>query len=234
MRFKYSGAFVRQMAAGLIIAGQLGFAVGLGSALDGPIGFFSAALMVTAMLLGVERQGYIIPCSFALTLGGLAALLHDLLPSSGLDDTLFALVCTITGLGCLFFRTNGLRTEYMGLTSLLALLVYAEYSAFDASTAALLFGESGHAATLLQLWGGKIVVWMGMIAVAALAGLRATGHILRWLRSSVRLFLSCCPSPARRLSSCCLPGSGWGGVRRQLSAFSRSSGPLAAFIMICH
>ena len=174
LRFNYAGPFVRQMAAGLIIAGQLGFAIGIGSALDGPIGFFSAALIVTALVLVLERHGYIIPCSFALTLGGLAALLSDLLPAlfpaTGLDDALFALVCSMTGLGCLFFRTNGLRTDYIGLTSLVALIVYAEYSALKTSTAATLFGESNSGFTMLQLWGGKIVVWAGMIAVAALSG----------------------------------------------------------------
>ncbi len=171
LRAKYSSPFLRQMGAGLLVAGQLGFAIGLTGVLDSTLGGVISCSAVALLTIFIERRGLAGPTTLGVTLCGLVLFLFDI-PSSSLtqwNDVLFAAICVSFGLRTLLFRTNRLRVEYIGLTALAALIIYAEFVSLNANATGAIFGNGASEASLLQLWGGKAIAWIGALAVLSWA-----------------------------------------------------------------
>ncbi len=163
LRWKFIGVFVRQMGAGLLIAGQVG--TGLAMTDWGGAGSFTlVALAIASITLFVEQKGFAIPVTFAVVFSGFATYLldHD---TGVLRDGIMAATCVFAGLSTLMIKFKGFRVEFIGLMALLALVIYAEISTFQWSAQSAVFQTRGNEQPVLHIWSGKTAVWLGTLAL---------------------------------------------------------------------
>lgn len=168
VRQKNKSPFLQQMGAGMIVSGQLGFAIGLTKFISGAgEGVFALAAAAVAMLtLFVERRGFVGPTAVAVALAGLAAFLIQSNALALYRDVIFATVAIGLASAALLVPHKGLRVEYCALWALIALIVFAQFSALNIFAAqAAIFGGEGIQPNLIQIWGGRAVVWFASLGL---------------------------------------------------------------------
>lgn len=164
MRSQMPNPYAQQMGAGLIVVGQIALGIGIAEAMGSSslYGFLSTSI-VAFLVLVFERRGLLAAVSTAIALASLAGVLIDV-GMKDIRDSLFAIVCISIGLGIFLNRIKGFRVEYIALAAFLALIIYAEASTIEMNSGIAvseILGLEVKALNFLQLWGGKIVVWLG-------------------------------------------------------------------------
>ncbi len=179
VRQKKRSPFLQQMGAGMIVSGQLGFAIGLTAYISGAgVGVFAlVAAAVAVLTLFVERRGLVGPTTVAVALAGLAAFLIQSNALALYRDMVFAAVAIGLALAALLVPHKGLRVEYCALWALIALIVFAQFSELNIFAAeAAIFGGDLSQPNLIQIWGGRAVVWLASLG------------LLYWSREHLRLY----------------------------------------------
>ena len=179
IRHLFTGAFARQSGAGFIVVGQLGVAFGVG----GEGGFALASIAIALLTLFIERRGFVGPVTVAVALAGLAGFLSEGQNDTYLNDILFTAVCIIIAFATLLIQNRAIRTEYVGLSALVSLIVYAEFIGLRGVQQAALFGDSASKFPMLLIWGGKTVAWLSTLLLLGWA--RDTLHTRDFIAMAV-------------------------------------------------